>query len=208
MFDRTAHDRFGGLARRCHTCDDYDIYLRIARGFPVFCHDEVVAEYRWRGSNSSLENAVMLDTTLRPVRGQRRWARTHLPSEAFDCIIFTETLHLLYDFRAGLRTLHRMLKPGGVLLVTFPGITIVARPDDRGNAWFWSFTELSARRVFEETFPGSGLAVEARGNVLSATAFLWGLATSELEPDELSHRDPEYPVTIGVRAVKSGGVPQ
>jgi len=135
-------------------------------------------------------------------------AGDHLPSERFDCIIFTETLHLLYDFRAGLRTLHRMLRPGGVLLATFPGITKIGRPDDWGNTWFWSFTELSARRVFEEAFPEGGVTVEASGNVLSATAFLWGLAASELEPEELSHRDPEYPVTIGVRAVKSGGVPQ
>jgi hypothetical protein len=128
-----------------------------------------------------------------------------LPSERFDCIVFTETLHLLYDFQAGLRTLHRILKPGGVLLTTFPGITKVARPDDWGDSWYWSFTELAARRFFGETFPGASVEFETWGNVLSATAFLWGLAAEELKPEELEFRDPEYPVTITVRAMKAAG---
>lgn len=128
-----------------------------------------------------------------------------LPSERFDCIIFTETLHLLYDFRAGLRTLHRMLKPGGVLLATFPGITKVGRPDDWGSSWYWSFTSLSARRLFDEVFVPGAVQLEQWGNVLSATAFLWGLAAEELEREELEYCDPEFPVTITVRAVKAGG---
>jgi glycosyltransferase involved in cell wall biosynthesis/SAM-dependent methyltransferase len=129
----------------------------------------------------------------------------HFPSNRFDCIIFTETLHFLYDFRAGLRTLHRMLKPGGVLLATFPGVTKIGRPEDWGTSWYWSFTPLSARRVFEETFSHGEIAVDAFGNVLSATAFLWGIAADELWPEELEHKDPEYPVTITVRAVKTDG---
>ena len=64
-------------------------------------------------------------------------------------------------------------------------------------------TYLSARLVFEETFPGARLAVEAWGDVLSATGFLWGLAANELERKELEYRDPEYPVTFAVKAVKA-----
>ena len=126
-----------------------------------------------------------------------------LPSDRFDCILFTQTLHFLYDFRAGLRTLHRMLRPGGVLLATFPGISKIGRAEDWGTSWFWGFTPLSARRFFEEAFPGAEISVEAWGNVLSATAFLWGLAAGELEEKELKFADPEYPVIIGVRAVKA-----
>ena len=43
--------------------------------------------------------------------------------DAFDCIIFTQTLHFIYDVRLAIQTLHRILKPGGVLLATFPGIS-------------------------------------------------------------------------------------
>jgi len=36
----------------------------------------------------------------------------NLPSEAFDCIVLTQTLHLIFDLHKAIATLHRMLKPG------------------------------------------------------------------------------------------------
>jgi SAM-dependent methyltransferase len=47
----------------------------------------------------------------------------NLPSDAFGSIILTQTLHMIYDYRAVLQTVHRILKPGGVVLLTTPGIT-------------------------------------------------------------------------------------
>jgi hypothetical protein len=88
-----------------------------------------------------------------------------------------------------------------VLLATFPGISQLSR-DEWSGSWFWSFTTLSARRLFEEVFPATGVSVEADGNVLAAIAFLHGLAVEELHPDELNHRDSQYPVLITLRAVK------
>lgn len=46
-----------------------------------------------------------------------------LPEAAFDCIIFTQTLHLIYDMATAMRRLHASLRPGGVLLATVPGIS-------------------------------------------------------------------------------------
>ena len=45
--------------------------------------------------------------------------------------------------------------------------------------------------------------VEAQGNVLAATAFLYGLASEELRPAELNHHDPDYQLVIAIRAVKA-----
>src|SRR5690606_675442 len=47
----------------------------------------------------------------------------HIPGDQFDCIVFTQTLQFIFDASAALRTLHRILRPGGVLLCTVPGIT-------------------------------------------------------------------------------------
>jgi SAM-dependent methyltransferase len=125
----------------------------------------------------------------------------HIPSEAFDCLLLTQTLQLLYDVRAGLQTAYRILRPGGVLLATFPGIS--QRSSDEWSAyWCWGFTSLSANRLFHEAFPPRGVAVESFGNVLAATAFLHGIASEELEPEELAARDPSYEVLITVRAAK------
>lgn len=125
----------------------------------------------------------------------------HIPSESFDCIIFTQTLHLIYDVRAAIKTLHRILKPGGVLLATFPGITQIDRYE-WGKSWYWAFTTLAARRMFGEAFSDSALSIETHGNVLAATAFLYGIALEELRKEELDFSDPDYEVTIAVRAVK------
>jgi glycosyltransferase involved in cell wall biosynthesis len=125
----------------------------------------------------------------------------HIPSDSFDCIILTQTLHLIYDVRAALATLYRILKPGGVLLTTFPGITQIDH-FDWGSSWYWAFTTLSARRLFGEVFLDSNFRVESHGNVFAATAFLHGIALEELSSAELDYNDPDYQVLITVRAVK------
>ena len=125
----------------------------------------------------------------------------HIPSDAFDCFVLTQTLHLIYDVKVALKTIHRILKPGGVLLATFPGISQIAN-DQWGDYWYWGFTTLSARRMFEEVFPTANLKIETYGNVLSATAFLQGVATQELSQQELDYRDRAYEVIIAVNAVK------
>lgn len=127
-----------------------------------------------------------------------------VPSDAFDCIICTQTLHLIYDSRSAVSTLHRALKSGGVLLVTTPGISQISRHDMDRWGDFWRYTTASARRQFEEVFPAEGLEVRARGNVKTAVAFLHGLATEELGPGELERDDPDYELLITVRAVKAG----
>ena len=73
---------------------------------------------------------------------------------------------------------------------------------DWGGTWYWSFTALSAQRLFGEIFPAAGLQVETRGNVLAATAFLQGIALEELRKGELDYNDPDYQVIITVRAIK------
>ena len=126
-----------------------------------------------------------------------------LPADTFDCVVLTQTLHLIYDVRAAVEVLYRALRPGGVLLATVPGISQIEE-GEWGGTWHWGFTALSARRVMEEAFPTDAVAVEAHGNVLAAVAFLEGLAAEELTPGELSEMDPLYPLLLTVRAVKPG----
>jgi SAM-dependent methyltransferase len=126
----------------------------------------------------------------------------HLPRDAFDCIIMTQVLQYVYDLRGAMATLHRILKPSGVILATMPGI-IPIHPDEW--PFFWSLTVAAAERLFKERFPTAALEIESYGNVFAAISFLHGLASDELERAELDHNDPSYPVVIAVRAIKPGG---
>ena len=125
-----------------------------------------------------------------------------IPSDTFDCIILTQALLLIYDLRAAIKTIYRILKPGGVVLVTIPGITQIVRDDMEEWGQYWSFTTMSAQRLFEEVFPTVNIRVKAYGNVLATTAFLYGLATQELRQSELDYQDPDYELIVTVRAMK------
>jgi glycosyltransferase involved in cell wall biosynthesis len=128
-----------------------------------------------------------------------------LPSGAFDCLVLTQTLHLIYDMRATVRQMHRALRPGGVALVTVPGITRIDR-GQWGKNWFWSLTEASAHRMFAEVFGAAQVDVESDGNVYAATLFLQGLAAEEADEAKLAEHDPCFPVIITVRAEKRRGL--
>ncbi len=127
-----------------------------------------------------------------------------LPVGAFDCLVITQTLHLIFDMRAAIVEMHQALKPGGVLLLTVPGISQIDR-GDWGDTWFWSLTRSSAIRLFSGIFDFDRIEVEQYGNVFAATTFLHGLAVEEVERAKLDVMDACYPVIIAVRARRAEG---
>ena len=125
-----------------------------------------------------------------------------VPSEAFDCVIFTQTLQFIYDAPAAIRTLHRILKPGGVLLGTFPAVSQICRYDMERWGDYWRFTTASIRRLLGDAFGPERVTVGSYGNVLAAASFLYGLAAEDLRPRELDAHDPDYELLIVGRAVR------
>ena len=107
-------------------------------------------------------------------------AADSIPPETFDCIVLTQTLQFIYDVPSAVRHVHRILKPGGVLLATVPGISQVSEYDDRLWGDYWRFTRTSVVRLFDSVFPKDCVEIHAHGNALVAAAFLHGLATEEL----------------------------
>lgn len=125
-----------------------------------------------------------------------------IESNIFDCIVITQTLPYIYDLRSAIETLHRVLKPDGVLLITNPSLGRIDQ--DCMDKWgdFWRFTPQSTQRLLEHCFSPSKIVVRSYGNLLSATAFLHGLSAEELKPRELNYNDVHYPVSVVARAVK------
>lgn len=125
-----------------------------------------------------------------------------VPSEAFDCIILTQTLPFIYDIHGAIQHAYRALRPSGVLLLTVPGITRTSRPDMERWGDYWRLTSLSTRRLLEEAFAPEHVNVQAYGNLLTAVGFLYGMAAEELTPAELGRVHPDFEVLIGARAVR------
>lgn len=119
-----------------------------------------------------------------------------VPSDHFDCIICTHVLHVVPDLPAIARELHRILAPGGVLLVAVPQLSMA------GPEWheLWRFTPLGLRRVLEPAF--GPIEVEAFGNSLVAAAEIRGLVAAELSERELKAQDPRFAIEVCARAVK------
>lgn len=124
-----------------------------------------------------------------------------LPEEAFDCIVLTQTLHLIFDMPKAVAALHRSLKVGGVLLVTVPGITPVDR-DEWGSTWYWSLTLAALRRLLGLSFKANGIDAVCLGNVFAACSFLQGLAVEEVPREKLDLEDRAFPVIVAARATR------
>jgi SAM-dependent methyltransferase len=126
----------------------------------------------------------------------------NVPDDSFDCVLITQLLSWVYDVRAPLRTAHRILRPGGVLLATTPGIARIAPVESELFGEWWHFTSMSAKRVTEEVFGEGNVEIESFGNVLAAAASLYGLGAYDVSPEELAVRDPAFELVVAIRAVK------
>jgi glycosyltransferase involved in cell wall biosynthesis len=68
---RSVLERVGGFDEGLLAGEDYDLYLRLTRRFPIFCHDATVTEYRRHATNTTRDPAVVLASQLSVLRRQR-----------------------------------------------------------------------------------------------------------------------------------------
>ena len=125
-----------------------------------------------------------------------------LPAAAFDCIILTQTLQLIYNLENAMRNLYRSLAPGGTLLITVPGISPIGPHEIR--YWHWTFSELALKTLLSSRFGENNVKVRCFGNVFAAICFLTGLSLEEVGTVKLGYKDESYPVTIFACAHKEG----
>jgi glycosyltransferase involved in cell wall biosynthesis len=71
MYDRAILQELGGFDEDFALCEDYELYLRIARHHRIASHPHLVADYRLHGQNVSRESSEMLDWHLRALAKHR-----------------------------------------------------------------------------------------------------------------------------------------
>jgi SAM-dependent methyltransferase len=121
-----------------------------------------------------------------------------VPSGAFDCIVCVHVLHLVYEADIFTRELHRLLAPGGTLLIAVPATSMI----DPNWTEYRRWTALGVRTLLGQFFQLSDIQVEAYGNSLAAAAEMRGLASDEIAPWELNAKDELFQVEVCGLAVK------
>jgi SAM-dependent methyltransferase len=119
-------------------------------------------------------------------------------SDQFDCFLLVQTLQYIYNPASALWHAYRILRPGGVLLLTVPSVSRI----DPVLRDYWRFTAPSCTALLAEVFRPNDVSISSYGNVLTAIASLTGMAHEELSSQELNESDEFFPLLVAARAVK------
>jgi glycosyltransferase involved in cell wall biosynthesis len=122
-----------------------------------------------------------------------------IPGEVFDCIVCTHVLHVVADLDKAISELHRILKPGGALLVAVPQLSMC----DPESHELWRFTPEGLCLLLAKVFGRENVLLRAYGNSLTSACEIRGLASDELSPSVLDDHDPRFAIEVCARAVKS-----
>ena len=122
----------------------------------------------------------------------------NIPDNRFDCIVCTHVLHVILDLERAIRDLHRILAPGGVLLVAVPQLSMC----DSEAHELWRFTAEGLRLMLEKAFARDAITVRSYGNSLTAAAEIRGAVADEFSRSVLDYSDPRFAVEVCARAIK------
>ena len=110
----------------------------------------------------------------------------------------THVLHVIFDVRRAVSELHRIIKPGGVLLVAVPHISMCGPQYHE----LWRFTPEGLLLVLAEWFGADSVTVRAYGNSLTAAGDLRGVIAKEFSSAELDTHDERFALEVCARAIK------
>jgi glycosyltransferase involved in cell wall biosynthesis len=71
VYRRAPLEAVGAFNEDRIAADDYELYLKLARDYPVVCHDRIVTEYRRHGSNTTRNAGLVLSSQIQVLNGQR-----------------------------------------------------------------------------------------------------------------------------------------
>jgi len=124
-----------------------------------------------------------------------------VPSDSFDCVLLIQVLSFIDDVAAAVGEAARILRPGGTLLVTVPGLAPLD-PQAPPGLESWRFTVNSLRFLFRSHFVDQNVEISTRGNVRAGVGIWVGMAQEDFRGRDLDHVDERYPCLLTVRAVK------
>ena len=126
-----------------------------------------------------------------------------VPDHSYDCVLLIQVLSFIDDVVAAVNEAARILRPGGTLLVTVPGMAPLD-PQAPTGLESWRFTVNSLRFLFRAHFDDANVEISSKGNIRAGLGIWVGMAQEDFRARELNHIDERYPCLLTVRAVKPG----
>lgn len=209
---KEAHALFGGPEKRLRPVSDK---FGFDRGLPIDrfyvekflsarkslirgrCLEVVDNGYTIKFGKNRVTKSDIVDNnpanSLATIRGDLRDLKG-VADNTFDALIITQTLGMIDNLESAVKELHRVLKPGGAILIA---------ATTTGPLWekiYWRLTPASLQYLFGKYF--KRIETETFGNVFIQQCFLSGFAAEELSPKELEYNDSHFPLVLGLKAVK------
>ena len=119
-------------------------------------------------------------------------------SQSYDCVIAIDMIQYSNDARQFLQRLRAQARPGGSVIVSFPGMM----PSITGHNDRWRFTEDGVRFLLSEAFPGDDIEIIPYGNTAAAVGMQLGLGVLDLGPKLLSPSFGQNAVLLMARVTK------
>jgi glycosyltransferase involved in cell wall biosynthesis len=158
LFQQRVFDFVSGFDPAVMPVEDYDLYLRITRDFPVYSHNQVIAEYRQHRSNSSRDVTVMEHAALAAHETQRDFVKANGSyREAYDAgTRFWQTEYPFQKMVSRIREIVReQLPPDATVAVATGGNSELLRLDGRLASHFPQAGETNPRELFAQGTEGS-----------------------------------------------------
>jgi SAM-dependent methyltransferase len=150
------------------------------------------------GHDVEIAHSVDIDPRFQPTYvADLTTGAAEIPSGAYDCVLLPNTIQHLENVDVALRTVLRVVRPGGTILASAAGLLPLI--DDGPD--YWHNSPDGWRDLILRAWADCHVDVQGHGNCLAVVAAMMGIAVEELSQQELDVFDPRYPVltTISCR---------
>ena len=124
-------------------------------------------------------------------------------NEKFDCFICTHTFSYVLNLENAMDNLLKMLKSGGVLLITFAGMLHRASAQELETYKpLYGILPHTIHKILAKYCDEIEYSLETYGNLKCAVATLYGISSDAFSKEELLVKDEDYPLIVGVKIRK------
>ena len=117
-------------------------------------------------------------------------------NKKYDCLISTQVLNYIYDFKAAFDNQINLVKEGGTVLLTVACIQQISKYDETRWGDYWRFTKNSIEELIIGNQRVRRYELKSVGNYQLGMYFLSGITVEEIDRESFEISDEEYPIII------------